>query len=105
MQYPVWSINPRTRATQKEPYIVEAHDEGKRWTCTCPHFVIRLKGKSNCKHIDYVIDHNKQQERIQAEVAKSFEDGYGFDMDEQEKPKLDDQGDEEGDDVSVAPAS
>lgn len=100
MKYPIWSMNPKTRAKQKEPYVVEAHDHGRAWTCTCPDFTIRKKGKVNCKHIDYVIAHNKEQERLQAEVQADFDkNGLGDWGDWSPKP------DEDDPDVSVAPAS
>ena len=26
-------------------------DRTDKWKCSCPHWIYRLKGKSNCKHI------------------------------------------------------
>jgi len=35
-----------------------------RWTCNCPHWLFRLKGKSSCKHIDEAKLHEAQLEHI-----------------------------------------
>lgn len=92
MKYEVRSFDSARK--DKPPYVVEAHDQGKRWSCTCPHWLYRLaKSGTRCKHIDQVIADNAQQERnerLQAEIAATFEKGYGFDLDDdEEKPDVD----------------
>lgn len=37
---------------QKESYVVAHNRYKKRWECSCPHWIFRLrKSGANCKHI------------------------------------------------------
>lgn len=100
MKYNVWSMNPVTRAKQKEPYVVEAHDLGTWWSCTCPHWQIRLsKTQARCKHIDKAVADSRRNEQIQEDIAAQFEKGYPFSLDDDSPPKPDDD-----DDIKVASA-
>lgn len=74
---------------EKAPYVVEAFDEGKRWTCTCPHWIHRLKKSgTRCKHIEFVIENMKRNEEIQAQIAADFENGLLDFGDDYVKPDL-----------------
>lgn len=83
----------------KQPYEVEAHDGGAWWSCTCPHWQWRLRAsRGRCKHIDAVIAHNKEQEKLQEQYACQFEsEGLGDWLEDTAKNK--------DEDLDMSPAS
>lgn len=89
MKYSVLSFDSKRK--DAAPYIVEAHNNGKTWSCTCPHWIHRLRGSgTHCKHIDKVIDDNERNQRAQSEIAAQFEQGYGTDWEDSSPSKPDD---------------
>ena len=48
-----WLIDSESSAEIYSITRITDPSKGKtRWFCTCPHFIIRLKGRTACKHID-----------------------------------------------------
>ena len=90
VKYEVRSFDPSRK--DKDPYVVECHEGGKKWTCSCPHWMFRLsKSGTRCKHIDKVIDDNRRNEEAQRAAMKRYEAGLGSDWDDQPvKPDEDD---------------
>ena len=64
-------------------YTVESLDfqDGiQKWVCSCPHWIFRVsKTGGRCKHILFVVQHNKEQERLQEEMLRGMEGGCGMD--------------------------
>jgi len=92
MKWEVHSFGDKSK--EKPPYVVEAFDEGKKWTCTCPHWVYRLKKQgTRCKHIDFVVDNMRKNEKLQEELMREFEQN-GLGWEDEVKPDLFDDEDE-----------
>jgi hypothetical protein len=59
----------RIPSERKKDQYYSVVDRDGRWSCSCPHWGYRLKGKAACKHIDIAKTHDARMENI----MRSFE--------------------------------